>query len=80
MKFRVYRDRVRSEMILNYHVIVERYPFPNAVVGGSKPTVRSSIYLTEAKNEKEEAKEKNKPTNQQNKLNLNLIFFKKKTS
>jgi hypothetical protein len=33
-------------MALNYQVIVERYPFPNAVVGGSIPVVKSSLYLT----------------------------------
>ena len=33
-------------MILNYWVIVERYPFPNGVVGGSIPALKSSLYLT----------------------------------
>ena len=32
----------RSEMIINYQVIVERYPLPNGVVGGSIPTVTST--------------------------------------
>ena len=36
-------------MILNYWVIVERYPFLNEVVGGSIPAVKSSIYLLEKK-------------------------------
>lgn len=36
-----------SAMTLNYHVILERYPFPNEVVGGSVPVVKSSLYLTE---------------------------------
>jgi hypothetical protein len=35
------------EMILNYPVIVTRYPFPNDVVGGSIPTTKSSLYLTD---------------------------------
>ena len=35
-----------SEIILNYWVIVERYMFPNRVVGGSKLAVKSSLYLT----------------------------------
>jgi hypothetical protein len=34
-------------MTLNYQVIVERYPFPNGVVGGLIPAVKSSLYLTE---------------------------------
>ena len=34
-------------MTLNYRVIVERYLFPNEVVGASIPTVKSSLYLTE---------------------------------
>ena len=34
------------EMIINYRVIVERYPFSNGVVGGSNPVVKSSLYLT----------------------------------
>ena len=37
--------RFRSEMTLNYQVIVERYPFPNGVVGGSILVVKSSLYL-----------------------------------
>ena len=36
-----------SEMAQNYWVIVERYPFPNGVVGGSISAVKSSLYLTE---------------------------------
>ena len=36
----------RSEMTLNYQVILKRYPFPNAVVNGSIPTMKSSLYLT----------------------------------
>ena len=34
------------KMTLNYRVIVNRYPFPNGVVVGSIPTVKSSLYLT----------------------------------
>ena len=34
-------------MTLNYRVIVERYPFPNGVVGNSIYVVKSSLYLTE---------------------------------
>ena len=33
----------RSKMTLNYQVIVERYSFPNEVVGGLIPTVKSSL-------------------------------------
>jgi hypothetical protein len=36
-------------MTLNYQVIVERYPFLNGVVGGSLPTMKSSLYLTRKK-------------------------------
>ena len=32
-------------MILNYWVIVERYLFPNGVIGGSILAVKSSLYL-----------------------------------
>ena len=32
-----------SEMILNYRVIVERYPFSNGVVGGLIPVVTGKI-------------------------------------
>ena len=35
-----------SKMTLNYWVIMERYPFPNGVVGGSIRAVKSSLYLT----------------------------------
>jgi hypothetical protein len=35
-----------SKMTLNYRVIVERYPFPNEVVGGSISDLISSVYLT----------------------------------
>ena len=35
------------EMLLNYWVIVERYPFPNGVVGSSIPIVKSSLYVIE---------------------------------
>ena len=38
------------EMTLNYWVVVERYSFPNGVVAGSIPDVKSSLYLT--KNQK----------------------------
>ena len=38
-----------SEMTLNYRVIVERYTFPNEVVGGSISDVKSSLYLMEKK-------------------------------
>ena len=33
-------------MSLNYQVIVERYLFPNGVVGGSIPVILSTLYLT----------------------------------
>ena len=33
-------------MVLNYRVIVERYPIPNGVVGGSIPIVKFSFSLT----------------------------------
>ena len=33
-------------MVLNYWVIVKRYPFPNGVVGGSILALKSSLYLT----------------------------------
>jgi hypothetical protein len=36
----------RSEMTLNYRVIVERYPFPNGVVDNLIPVLKSSLYLT----------------------------------
>ena len=32
-------------MTLHYWVIVERYSFPNGVVGDSIPAVKSSLYL-----------------------------------
>lgn len=39
-----------SEMALNYRVvIVERYPIPNEVVGGSNSAVKSSLDSTEKK-------------------------------
>ena len=34
---------LRSEMALNYGVIVERYPFHNEVVGGSILALKSSL-------------------------------------
>ena len=34
-------------MTLNYRVIVERYPFPNIVAGGSISVVKCSLYWTE---------------------------------
>ena len=37
---------MRSEMTLNYRVLVEKYPFPNRVAGGSIPDVKSSLFLT----------------------------------
>ena len=37
-------------MTLNYWVIVERYLFPNEMVGDSIPVVKSSLYLMEKKN------------------------------
>ena len=40
-------------MTLNYQVIVERYSFPNGVVDGSIPIVKSSLYLTEEKSARE---------------------------
>lgn len=36
-----------SVMTLNYWVVVEKYQFPNRVIGGSIPTVKSSQYMTE---------------------------------
>ena len=38
---------VRSEMTLNYHVIVERYLFLNGVVGTLIPDVKLSLCLME---------------------------------
>ena len=35
-----------EETTLNNLVIVERYPFPNGVVGGLIPVMKSSLYLT----------------------------------
>jgi hypothetical protein len=32
-------------MTLNYRVIVERYSFPNGVVGGLIPVMKSSLYF-----------------------------------
>ena len=50
---RIYEDKIYKylwfQMILNYQVEVERYPFPNGVVGGSIPAVKSSLYLTDNK-------------------------------
>ena len=43
-------------MTLNYQVIVERYPFPNGVVGGSIPAVKSFLYLTEKKTKKKKTR------------------------
>ena len=43
---------LKSEISLNYQVIVKRYPFFNGVVGGSIPTVKFAIYLTKNKNKK----------------------------
>ena len=42
-------NTIRSELILNYWVIVKRYPFPTGVVGGSIPAVKASLDLTENK-------------------------------
>ena len=39
-------------MTLNYRMIMERYPFPNGVVDGSIPFVKSSLYLTRGKKNK----------------------------
>ena len=36
-----------SEMTLNHQVILEKYPFPNRVDGGSIPALNSSLYLIE---------------------------------
>jgi hypothetical protein len=33
-------------MTLNYQVILEKYPFPNGVVGSSSHVLKSSLYLT----------------------------------
>ena len=38
--------KVGSKMTLNYQVDVERYPFPNEVVGGSISVMKYSLYLT----------------------------------
>ena len=35
----------RFEMTLNYWVIVQRYPFPTGLVGGSILALISSLYL-----------------------------------
>ena len=43
-------NNVSYKMTLNDRVIVERYLFPNEVVGGSIPAVKSSPYLTEQTN------------------------------
>ena len=32
-------------MTLNYRVIVERYPFPNGMVGSSIPALKYSLYI-----------------------------------
>ena len=40
----------RFEMTPNYWVIVERYPFPNEVVGGLMTVVKSFLYLMEQTN------------------------------
>ena len=37
-------------MTPNYWVIVERYPFPNEVVGGLMTVVKSFLYLMEQTN------------------------------
>ena len=37
-------------MTLNYWAIVEGYPFPNAVVGGSILATKYSLYLMEKTN------------------------------
>ena len=42
-----YDQHLRSEMTLNYWMIMERHPFSNGLVGGSNPTVISSFYFTE---------------------------------
>ena len=42
-----------SEMTLNYWVIVEKYPFPNEMIGGSIPAVKSSLYLMDQKTKKQ---------------------------
>ena len=42
----LYIENIGSDTTLNYRVVVERYPFPNGVVGGSIPVERSSLYLT----------------------------------
>ena len=38
-----------SEMILNYRVIVERYPFSNGVVGGLIPAVTGNFFFFKKK-------------------------------
>ena len=45
---------IRSKMILNYRVIVEKYPCLNGVVGSLIPTVKSSLYLTGQKQNKKQ--------------------------
>ena len=41
-----YMSKCWSKITLNYHVIVERYPFMNEVVGSLIHVVQSSLYLT----------------------------------
>ena len=42
-------DWTRFSSFSNWRVIVERYTFPNGVVGGSIPAVKSSLYVVEIK-------------------------------
>ena len=44
------RPHFWPETTLNHRVIVERYSFPYEIVGGSIPTVKSSLYLMEETN------------------------------
>ena len=37
---------VWTKVTLNYRVILEGYPFPNGVIGGSIPAAKFSLYLT----------------------------------
>jgi hypothetical protein len=49
-------------MILNYWVIVERYPIMNGVVGGLILAVKSSLYLTKKKTREVGREVKSPPT------------------
>ena len=44
--YKLYIPKERSEMTLDYRVIVERCPFPNEVVGDSNPVVKFNLLST----------------------------------